>query len=156
MKLRRDIAAVPARSGSETWEAVIDLITQSDSIDTAQLTAATTVMASLLAEEHYADHPLTLKGDGHRLVLYFAYGADAVSLGLDVAALDWNPTAKDWTLYVPCDPVDIDWVTETLKKRAPRLVVHDFNDTPGALAEQASNAQPAAASALTIDWGAAH
>lgn len=49
-------------------------------------------MASLLSEDHYAKHPLTLKGDGHRLVIYGAYGADAVTLGTEVAPLDWNPT----------------------------------------------------------------
>lgn len=152
MKLRRDIAAVPVRSGAEVWSEVIALITRPDSIDAGQLTAASSVMASLLSEDHYADHPLTLKGDGHRLVIYGAYGADAVSLGEGVAPLDWNPTAKAWTLYVPCDPADQDWVAETLKTRSPRFVVHALDETP---ADAESSAQGSTASSLTIDWGAA-
>lgn len=155
MKLRRDVAAVPLRTGAETWWTIVDLITKSDSVDSGQLDAAATVMASLLAEEHYADHPLTLKGDGHRLVIYCAYGAEALSQGTEVSPLDWNPTAKGWTLYVPCDPSDLDWVRETLKKRAPRLVVHALDETPAELSEQTSSASTAVA-AFEIDWGAAH
>ena len=154
MKLRRDIAAVPLRTGAETWAEIVNLITHPDSVDAGQLTAAASVMASLLSEDHYADHPLTLKGDGHRLVIYGAYGADALSLGSEVVPLDWNPTGKPWTIYVPCDPADLDWVAETLKSRAPRLVVHALDETP-ADAEGASGAQASAQPALTIDWGAA-
>jgi hypothetical protein len=154
VKLRRDVAAVPLRTGAETWAAIVGLITKSDSVDAGQLSAAATVMASLLAEEHYTDHPLTLKGDGHRLVIYCAYGADALSQGVEVTPIDWNPTAKDWTLYVPCDRADLDWVGESLKKRAPRLVVHDLNETPSDPSEKASNAS-ATAIPFEIDWGAA-
>lgn len=152
MKLRRDIAAVPVRTGAETWSEIIALITRSGSIDTDQLTAAASVMASLLSEEHYADNPLTLKGDGHRLVIYGAYGADAVTRGEEVAPLDWNPTAKPWTLHVPCDAADIDWVSATMKTRAPRLVVHALGEAPEDVEATAAND---AAAPLSIDWGAA-
>lgn len=155
MKLRRDVAAVPLRTGAETWSTIVDLIRKSGSMDADQLDTAASVMASLLAEEHYADYPLTLKGDGHRLVIYCAYGAEALSQGMDVPPLDWNPTAKSWTLYVPCDPADLDWVRETLKKRAPRLVVHAMDETPTELSEQTGTAS-AAKAAFDIDWGAAH
>lgn len=154
MKVRRDIASVPHRTGTEAWSEVVALVTRSDSIDVDQLEAARSVMASLLTEEHYADHGLTLKGDGHRLVIYFAYGADAVALGDELVPLEWNPTAEGWTLYVPCDPLDLDWVRETLKTRAPRLVVHALDETPAALNEDA--AASAATLAFAIDWGAAH
>ena len=153
MKLRRDIASVPVRTGAETWSEIVALITRPDSVDASQLTAASSVMASLVSEDHYAKHPLTLKGDGHRLVIYGAYGADAVSLGTEVAPLDWNPTGKAWTLHVPCDPADLDWVAATLKIRAPRVLVHAFGDEP-ADAETSAAANDASAP-LSIDWGAA-
>jgi hypothetical protein len=154
VKLRRDVAAVPLRTGAETWSTIVDLITKSDSVDAAQLSAAASVMASLLSEEHYADHPLTMKGDGHRLVIYCAYGADALSQGTEVAPLDWNPTVKPWTLYVPCDPADLDWVRDTLKTRAPRMVVHALGETPAELSEGSANAS--SETPFQIDWGAAH
>lgn len=155
MKLRRDIASVPVRTGAETWSEIIALITRPDSIDAGQLTAAASVMASLLSEDHYAKHPLTLKGDGHRLVIYGAYGADAVTRGAEVAPLDWNPTGKAWTLNVPCEPEDLDWVTQTLKTRAPRLAVHVLGSGPTDTEQDASTAANDTSAALSINWGAA-
>ena len=152
MKLRRDIAAVPLRTGAAAWSTVIDLISKPSSIDTDQLRAAATVLATLLSEELYAQHPLTLKGDGHRLVIYFSYGADALTLGDAVTALDWNPTAKDWTLYLPCDEEDLTWVKESLSKRAPRFRIHGLGETPAELNDEE---QTAKAADFTIDWSAA-
>ena len=154
MKLRRDIASVPVRTGAETWSEIVALVTRPDSVDVDQLTAAASVMASLLSEDHYSKYPLTLKGDGHRLVIYGAYGADAVTQGTEVASLDWNPTGKSWTLHVPCEAEDLDWVTTTLKTRAPRLAVHALGDGPTESEGDASAAANNSAAALNINWGA--
>jgi hypothetical protein len=153
VKLRRDIASVPVRTGAETWSEIVALITRPDSVDVGQLTAASSVMASLLSEDHYAKHPLTLKGDGHRLVIYGAYGANAVSQGTEVPPLDWNPTGKAWTLHVPCDSADLDWVAATLKTRAPRVLVHALDDEPADVETSAAANDESAP--LSIDWGAA-
>ena len=153
MKLRREIAAVPLRTGAEAWTALTELIAKPGSVDSGQLTAAATVMATLLSEDHYARHPLTLTGDGHRLVIYFSYGADALTLGEAVDPLSWNPTSKDWTLFTPCHADDLDWVKDTLAKRAPRLRVHGLDET---LADLQEEEEPAARSAgFVIDWSAA-
>lgn len=152
MKLRREIAAVPLRTGAEAWTALTELITKPGSVDGDQLAAAATVMATLLSEDHYAHHPLTLKGDGHRLVIYFTYGADALALGEAVDPLNWNPTSKDWTLFTPCHVDDLDWVKDTLGKRAPRLRVHGLDEAPADLQED----EPAArAAGFVVDWNAA-
>lgn len=128
MKLRREIASVPLRTGQETWQAIVALISNGSSKDRAQLSAAESVMAHLLALEIYADRPLTLKGSGHRLVIYCFYGADAAIAGDSVDPIDWNPTAGDWTLHVPCPAEDIEWVGETLAQRSPRIVLHGLDE----------------------------
>ena len=74
MKIRRDLSALPLRSGEATWEAIDDLVTGPDSNDVDQLAAAAPVVASLIADEHYAEHPLTLAGVSHRLLIYLRYG----------------------------------------------------------------------------------
>jgi hypothetical protein len=152
VKLRRDIASVPLRTGAATWDKIVELITGPDSIDTAQLGAASSVMATLLAEEIYADHPLTLKGKSHRLVIYCVYGGDALIAGEDVDALSWNPTSEDWTLFVPCGNDDRDWAGRALKDRAPRITLHPPDENPSDLSEAS---EKSGAKALTIDWGAA-
>ncbi len=151
MKLRRDIASVPLRSGEATWSCIVELVTANNSNDTAQLQAATSIMAMLLAEEHYGDTPLTVKGNGHRLVIYCAHGMNALVMGESVDALGWNPTAGDWTLYVPCPSEDLEWARKALASIAPRLVLHGLDETPGELEETTTKS----ALTLDIDWTAA-
>lgn len=51
MKVRRDIAAIPKRSAAETWRVIVDLVTGSGSVDAETLTAAASVLESLIADE---------------------------------------------------------------------------------------------------------
>ena len=149
MKLRRDISSVPLRTGAETWSTIVELITGSDSIDPSQLTAAASVMATLIAEELHAENPLTLVGTSHRLVIYCSFGADALIQGEDVDALGWNPTAGDWTLHVPCGEDDLGWAGTTLANRAPRIKLHQAGEPPAVIEEAGSTA-----GSLSVDWGA--
>ena len=149
MKLRRDVAVTPLRTGAEAWVEIVGLVARADTVDSGQLDAAASVMASLLTEEHYAERPLTLKGQGPRIVIYGAYGADALTIAAP-DPLGQNPTAGDWTLYVPCPDEDLAWAGAVLAARAPRIRLHGLDETPAALAEAATEAS----AAPVIDWGA--
>lgn len=150
MKRRRDVAATPKHTGAEAWSEIVALITKSDSVDKDQLQAAASVMATLLTEGHYADHPLTLKGQGDRLVVYCAYGAEALTLETP-DPLPWNPTGGDWSLFVPCEDEDLSWAKDSLAKRAPRIRLHGLDESPAELKEAATDTT----ASFTIDWGAA-
>ena len=52
----------------------------------------------------------------------------AVEEGSKVDPLTWNPTAGDWTMHVPCDAENIDWVKESLAKTSPRIKVFDVEE----------------------------
>jgi hypothetical protein len=149
MKLRRDVAVTPRRTGEEAWAEIVGLVTGSGSVDKRQLDDASSVMATLLAEEVHADHPLTLTGAGPRIVIYCAYGADALTLE-PPDTLRENPTAGEWTLYVPCPDEHLAWCTDVLAERASRVRLHALNETPVDLAEVET--EPAAK--FAVDWGA--
>lgn len=150
MKIRRDIASLPARTSKETWSVIVKLITGADSVDTAQLEAATSVMCSAIADEHSASVPIVVKGGASRLVIYTVHGADAMEVGLAVDKLSWNPTASDaWAMTVPCSNEDVGWMSKALKERAPRITVHDVNETPEADVEPAPKVAE-----VEIDWTA--
>ncbi len=124
MKVRRDVASLPLRTAQETWESIVKLITGSDSVNSAQLHAATSIVSSAIADEHCAATPIVIKGGSSRLVIYTAHGPDAMELGLAVDKLTWNPTASDtWAVTVPCSGDDVDWMTKALAERAPRITV---------------------------------
>ena len=150
MKIRRDVSSIPLRSAEETWDRIIDLVTGADSLDHDQLLAARAVIASLIADELYSDHPLTWFGVGPRLVVYLRYGADAVQAGGDVDELAWNPTAGDWHLRVPCDAENLAWAREGLHEKAPRIELRE----PGELEDDSESApnESAGRRPLRIDW----
>jgi len=150
VKIRRDIASLPARSSKETWDAIVKLITGADSVDRAQLEAATSVLCSAIADEHSASVPIVVKGGSSRLVIYTVHGADAMEVGLAVDKLSWNPTASNaWAMRVPCSDEDVEWMSKALKERAPRITVHDVNEKPDADVEPARRVAE-----VEIDWTA--
>jgi len=150
MKLRRDIASIPIRSASETWKAIIELITRSDSVDAEQLTAASSVMESLIVDGHPANVPIVIKGHGPRLVIYCLYGEDALEAGNELDRLHWSPTGGDWSMTAPCDPEDVDRISKLLRSRAPRISVHDVGEPPP---DEASRAESSSGvKELVIDW----
>lgn len=149
MKIRRDIASIPARSAAETWAAIVALVKHSDSVDTAQLEAAASIMQTLIAEEHPAAVPIVFSGGGPRLLIHCVYNEDAMACGLAIDPLPANPTKGDWQMTAPCETDDVAWMNNTLKSRAGRLSVHSVNDAPDAGQEEK------AADAIQIDWGAA-
>ena len=149
MKLRRDLASVPLRTGEETWDAIVELITGPGSIDKEQLVAASSIMAMLITDEIHDEEPITLAGGSARVVLYCTFGADALVLGEEIDPLPINPTEDEWQLYVPCSESDIDWASRTLAERAPRIILHK----PGARPDDEA-ANSAAKGDLAVDWGA--
>lgn len=152
MKIKREISSIPQRSADATWSAIIKLITDKDSIDVDQLEAARGVMTSLITDELYEDHPLTLIGNGHRLVIYLLYRHESIESGDNIDRLKWNPTAKDWKLYVPCDKGNFDWAQKILTKKAPRLKLHALDEKPGD--DSDSDKRSANAGTIEIDWEA--
>jgi hypothetical protein len=152
MKVRREIASIPVRTAGETWQAVIDLITGSGSVDAATLKAAASVMESLIVDEHPAACPIVVKGEGPRLVIYLLYNEAAMEAGTTIDKLNWNPTGGPaWQMTAPCEPADIGWMNTALNSRAPRIAVHDAANAPVDDEPTSAGAQD---QLLKINWGA--
>ena len=150
MKVRRDIASVPVRTAGQTWQAIIDLITGPDSVDAATLSAAASVMESIIADEFPATVPIVVKGNGPRLVIYLSFNEAAMEAGKAIDKMNWNLTAGDkWGITAPAEKPDVGWMNDTLKSRAPRIVVHDVATPPA----EEDDGDDAASKAMTIDWG---
>ncbi len=151
MRIRRDIASIPARSANETWNAIVALVTGDGSIDREQLDAAASVMESLIADEQPAIAPIVFKGCGPRVLIYCLYDEDAMEAGLAIDSLNANPTAGNWRTTAPCEEDDVGWMNNTLKERAPRMTVHTAHEPP---ADEGTDGADEAAKVLEIDWGA--
>lgn len=148
MKVKRQIASLPFRSTSETWEVIAKLVTGKDTVDAAQLTAAASIAAMAIADEHAASTPILVRGEAPRLVIYTAHGVNAMELGAEIDSLSWNPTGgPGWAVSIPCDADDVEWMNAALRARAPRVSVYDAS---AGLEEEAPSAKKAAD--VEINW----
>lgn len=153
MRVRRDISSIPFQSATDTWQRIIALVTGLDSEHVSQLKAASGVMGSIIADEHPVRRAIVLEGAGPQLRIYCRYGMKAVEEGGAVDALTWNPTAGNWTMHVPCDAENIQWVKESLSKTSPRIKVFDVDETERTEDEADGVAEKVAASNnLVVDW----
>ena len=150
MRIRRDVSSVPFRSAGETWDQIIDLVTGKGSKDIQQLKDATGVMGSIITDEHPASRAIMLEGVGPQLRIYCRYGMTAVEEGGKVDSLTWNPTEGDWTMHVPCDAENMDWVKKSLAKTSVRIKVFDVAEADRAEEEQAASAK--SGGGLVVDW----
>lgn len=151
MKVKRYISSIPLRSAEDSWKEICDLITDEDSTDIKQLEDAASVMHSLIADETLQDTPITMTGVSHRLIIYLRYRHDAIEEGKDVDEIQWNPTAGDWKMYVPCDESNFEWVRKTLGERAPRMIVHKQDERPYDKGD--AKDESAKSEELEINWG---
>jgi hypothetical protein len=150
MKIRRDVSSIPQRSAAETWQRIIDLVTGPGSKDAQQLKDAASVMASIITDEHPASRAFMVEGVGPQLRIYCRFGMKAIEEGDDVDALTWNPTEGEWTMHVPCDAENIDWVKASLSRTSPRMKVFDVEETDRAEEQQDRAAK--STDDLTVDW----
>ena len=151
MRVRRDISSIPFCSAGETWQRIIDLVTGTGSKDVQQLKKAAGVMGSIITDEHPARRAIMLEGVGPQLRIYCRYGMKAVEEGEKVDCLTWNPTEGNWTMHVPCDEENIDWVKKSLSESSPRIKVFDVAETDRA-EEEEKTAVAKGNGSVVVDW----
>jgi hypothetical protein len=151
MRVRRDVSSIPNRSAGETWQRIIDLVTGPGSIDLEQLKNAAGVMGSIITDEHPAVRAIMIEGVGPQLRIYCRYGMKAVEDGDAVDSLAWNPTAGDWTMHVPCDGDNIEWVKSSLSMSSSRIKVFDVVESDRAEEEERDVAAKSGGD-LAVDW----
>lgn len=150
MRVQRDISSIPLRSAADTWQRIIDLVMGPGSKDVEQLKRAGGVMGSIITDEHPASRAIMLEGVGPQLRIYLHYGMKALEEGTKVDSLTWNPTAGDWTMHVPCDEENIDWVKKSLAA-CTRIKIFDVAEADRAEDEEkVSVANPE--SGIVVDW----
>jgi len=111
-------------------------------------------MSALLSEDYYSEHPLTVVGDSHRLVIYMSYGVDALTADVDVTPLGWNPTAGDWNVFVPCAAEHRTWASRMFAECSPRIIAIGLDDDISEVQDSLS-AGGQKGTAFDVDWSRA-
>jgi hypothetical protein len=146
----RRLPSTPVRTGVETWEKIVELISKQQSPSRNELQAVKGVAASLIADETPKEAPIIVSGSGPRLRVYCLYGEDAVvGDDCDESPLTWNPTEGDWHVFLPCSDEDLEWVRKCLQPHSKRIVAYDASKE--ALPEEESNSSVAKKATFSVN-----
>lgn len=122
----RHFVATPARPASETWAAIVALVSKDSSAGRRELESVSGVAANLIADEAPKNAPMVVAGNGPRLRIYCLYDEEAIlAEDKNEDALSWNPTEGSWGMRLPCPGEDLESVQAALRKRSARVSAYD-------------------------------
>lgn len=125
----RRVRAIPERSATDAWSAIVNLVAPKESEARKELLAIEGLAATLIASKAPMNAPIVVCGVGPRVRIYCLYDEEALS-GDDAneASLATCPTDGDWAMSLPCSPEDLKWVQEALAKRSNRITARHLNE----------------------------
>jgi hypothetical protein len=107
--IARRVASVPARTSEQTWNVVVELVSEPGSAARAALDAVAGVASMLIAEGYSEGKAIVIRPDrGSRVRIYTLHGEAAVSDDIDESTLAVCPTAAaGWAVEIPAGPGDL-------------------------------------------------
>lgn len=145
----RTFRSTPERDASQTWSAIVDLLTQGKAGDTrTELLAIAGVATSVIADQAPKQAAITVTCDGPRTRIYCLYDDDAVE-GSDAneLPLGFEPLKGDWRVSLPCLPDNLAWVQGALRRHSSRITARD----PDEAAERGDEETGAASQTLLFN-----
>ncbi len=118
----------PQRDSSQTWAAVVDLLTQgNDSANRTELLSVSGIAASVIAERGPKHSAIIVTCNGPRTRVYCLYDEDAIDgANANEDALGFDPLKGDWHVSLPCPEADLAWVRTALKQHSARITARDI------------------------------
>lgn len=125
----RTFRSSPYRDATETWNAIIELLTQGKETSALrELRAVTGIVASLITDQAPKTAPIIATCDGPRTRIYCLYDEDAIDgSGANEDSLGYDPLWGDWYVSLPCPKVDLTWVQNALKQHSNRITARDLD-----------------------------
>lgn len=126
----RRFTASPARTSTETWDAITSLVEAHDSKAAKEFRGLRNLAASLINSEASAKEPIVISGAGPRVKIYCLFGDDAIDAEDSCEdALVQNPfSSSDWHVYLPCPDDEMKWMEPAVKNSSTRFTVYNAKD----------------------------
>jgi len=124
----RTFRSTPFRDASQTWSAIVELLTQGKGGEVrSELFAVAGVASSVIADQAPKDAPIVVTCDGPRTRIYCVFDDNAIE-GAEgnENALGFDPLKGDWSISLPCEKDDLFWVQGALKKHSVRITARDL------------------------------
>lgn len=145
----RTFRSTPHRDASNTWMAIVEMLTQGKVTSArTELLAVGGIAASVIADQAPKNAAIIATCDGPRTRIYCTYDDDAID-GSDANedSLGFDPLKGDWRISLPCLGDDLAWVQDALKQKSSRITARALD------AEVSANsaAGKSSAQSLTLD-----
>lgn len=147
--VRRTFRSSPYRDALQTWDAIVELLTQGkDNNARKELKAVVGVAASLISDQTPKDAPIVVTCEKPRTRIYCLFDEDAID-GSDASEdfLGFEPLKGEWAVSLPCPKEQLDWIQSALKKHSSRISARDLEQ--GIATEE----KVTAGQALSLDLG---
>lgn len=138
----RRVAAIPKRTSTDTWRAIVALLADPGSPGHAELTGVTNVAAMLIADECTRDAPIVVTAAaGPRVRIYTVHGENAFDDDeVNEIPLATYPTGEaEWQTSLPCLDDELA-VTSAALGAQPHVVARSVLDDLTAATAAASSA----------------
>lgn len=126
---RRTFRSSPHHDATETWNAIIELLTQGkETSASCELRAVTGIVASLITDQAPKTAPIIATCDGPRTRIYCLYDDDAIDgSSANEDSLGYDPLKGDWYVSLPCPKEDLTWVQNALRQHSSRITARDLD-----------------------------
>lgn len=126
--VRRKFRSNPYRDASDTWKAIVDLLTKGKSTPAnSDLLSVAGIAASVIMDKAPESCPIVVTCDGPRTRIYCIYDDESLDeSSADESSLGFNPLEGDWQVSLPCQKEDLAWVQSALKMKTSRITARDL------------------------------
>lgn len=139
--VKRVIRGLPHRDSVETWEFIVDLLTQGKGgAKRDELLSVSGVANSIVTEMAPKGAAIVVECKGPRTRIYCLYDEEAID-GSDAKedALGFDPLEGEWCISLPCPKDDLAWVGRALKAKSTRITARDMASKLGSELDENSN-----------------
>ena len=144
---KRTMRSCPSRDALETWSAISALLAVDGTEKRVELNSVAGIASSIIAEKDCENSPILVHCEGPQTRFYCIYDDDAID-GSDANedTLGYDPLKGDWSVSLPCNPDDLDWVIAALADKSERITARDSSEN-----SVSKSGSHSAAEALEID-----
>lgn len=140
---RRTFSSSPKRDALTTWDEIVVLLTRLNADPRSELVSVAGIAGSIIGDKACEKAPIIVSCEGPQTRIYCLYDDNAVE-GSDTNEdiLGFDPLKGDWSISLPCEADDLDWVQSALKQKSVRVTARDKTETNKQAAEATQASAP--------------
>ncbi|MBN9395385.1 MAG: hypothetical protein J0H83_09080 [Candidatus Melainabacteria bacterium] len=124
----RKFRSTPFRDSSETWAAIVQLLTHTNQEAKRELELVAGTASSCIADQATKTAPIIITCEGPRTRIYCLYDDDALDQSdFNETVLGFDPLKGEWSVSLPCTKEDLTWVQASLLKHSSRVTARDLS-----------------------------